>query len=71
MVNETSDFEVPAKFRNDDLVRCVPPRVSCGRVYQSWNSSVAGSAKCFNECSNSRRLNNGKKSLVQFATRFK
>ena len=25
MVNETSDFEVPATFRNDDLVRRVPP----------------------------------------------
>ncbi len=25
MVNETSDFEVSAKFRNDDLVRCLPP----------------------------------------------
>ena len=30
MVNETSDFEVPAKFRNDDLVRCAPPEFLAG-----------------------------------------
>ena len=30
MVNETSDFEVPAKFRNDDLVRRVPPEFLAG-----------------------------------------
>jgi len=30
MVNETSDFEVPAKFRNDDLVRCALPEFLAG-----------------------------------------
>jgi len=70
MVNETSDFEVPAKFRNDDLVRCVPPEFLAGeftnRGIAPWRVS-----QVLCERSNTRRLNSGKKSLVQFATRIR
>jgi hypothetical protein len=69
MVNETSDFEVPAKFRNDDLVRCFPEFLAGEFTNRGIAPLRVSQVLC--ERSNTRRLNNGKKSLVQFATRFR